>query len=176
MVILIFQTENEQTSSTNFKFNIGIYVSFILTYLVIIYTNLSNIFFMALPLILVPQLYKNACRGQQIVFDMNYVMLYAPRFLILLYLRGYSNNIFDLEPSGNFCFMLIMLIALMMGLQFLQVKYGSRVLFPKFMLPKRYEYFEDEDFSSALEEGISTEDCAICLAPVHLKPENEENL
>jgi hypothetical protein len=66
----------------------GVYASLILTYIIIIYTNLSNLFILALPFLLLPQLYKNASRGQQITFDINYVLLYAPRFLILLYLRG----------------------------------------------------------------------------------------
>lgn len=95
---------------------------------------------------------------------------------MLLYLRGYSGNIFNLAPSVQFCIALLLLVGAMVMLMYLQAKYGSRILFPKFLLPKRYEYFEEEDLVNALEEGISSEDCAICLTPVHLKPENEENL
>jgi hypothetical protein len=146
------------------------YGVFILAYYLIDYTNLANSFFIILPAIILPQIYKNAYRGQQIIFDTNYICLYAPRFLILLYLRGYSRNIFDLEPSYYFCLSLILLVLGMIGLLYVQARYGTRVLFPKFMLPKKYEYFEDEEFVNALEAGISSEDCAICLTPVHVRP------
>jgi hypothetical protein len=43
------------------------------------------------------------------------------------------------------------------------------------MLPKRYEYFEEEELVNALEEGVSGDDCAICLTPVHVKPVDEGN-
>jgi hypothetical protein len=64
----------------------------------------------------------------------------------------------------------MVLVLGMIGIMYAQVRYGARVFFPKFMLPKRYEYFEDEEPIGVFETGTSNEDCAICLTPLNIKP------
>jgi hypothetical protein len=71
-------------------------------------------------------------------FDTNYIYLYVPRFLILLYLRGYAKNIFNLEPSYAFCVTLTLMVVSMIALLYVQARYGTRVFIPKFMLPNKF--------------------------------------
>ncbi len=62
--MLIYNSEEGGYSpANNFRFNMLLYASMLATYFVIIYTNLSNTFFLLLPFIIIPQLYRNAYRG-----------------------------------------------------------------------------------------------------------------
>lgn len=176
MVQVIYSTHYDLDHSNTLKFNLFMYGMFITTYFTVNYMNMSNLFLLALPLMILPQLYHNAYRGDRMEFDSNFISLYCSRFLLLIYLRGYTRNIYQLEPSAAFCIELVGIVLLMVGLTYAQSKYGTRSLFPKFMLPKRYEYFEEEDHAAEAEAGIVGEDCAICLTPVHLRPEYEEHV
>lgn len=158
------------------KCNLLVYVLCFLCYYLLDKTNLSDVLLLLLPFIALGQIYTNAYRSRQTTFDMNFVLLYCPRFLYLLYLKGYSGNIYNLRPSYGFCIGIICLVGLHVGLLYLQSLFGARFIVPKFLLPKTYEYFIGEEIVSNLEEGVNSEDCAICLTPVHLKPENEDAL
>lgn len=155
LVLIIYGTSHELNQSNSLRFNLMLYGMFALTYFTVGYANLSNLFLLVLPLMILPQLYHNAYRGSQIEFDTNFVGLYVARFLLLIYLRGYSRNIYQLQPSALFCVELTIIVALMVLLTWLQSKYGTRALFPKFMLPKRYDYFEDADHAADIEVGVN---------------------
>lgn len=114
------------------------------TYPLIYYTNLSSTFFVCLPLILLPQLYKNAKRGRRTTIDDDFMRLFLPRFAIILYLKGFSRNVFGIEPSYPCVFGMILVLGIVLGLLIIQKFYGTRIIFPKFLLPQIYNYFQDE--------------------------------
>jgi hypothetical protein len=66
------------------------------TYPIIVYTNLSSIFFALLPLIIIPQLYRNAERGRKSFIDLDFLKLFLPRFVFILYIKGFSKNVFSI--------------------------------------------------------------------------------
>lgn len=124
------------------------------TYPLIYYTNLNSIFFVLLPLIFLPQLYKNAKRGRKMQIDTDFMKLFLPRFALVLYLKGFSRNVFSLEPSYTCCIGMLLMLGVMMGLLFIQRQYGTRIVFPKFLLPQIYNYFQDESgYSIDIEVG-----------------------
>lgn len=168
---------NYNNRGANFKqfMRLLAWAGLIATYPIIIYTNISSTFFALLPLIVIPQLYKNAERGRRSLIDTDFLKLFLPRFAFIIYIKGFSKNVFSIEPSLTCCIGMLALLGLMMGLLFLQKVYGNRIIFPKFMLPQVYNYFKDESgYSIDIEAGVDNlEDCAICLTPVHMPPLDE---
>ena len=179
-ILQLINDSINQNRSSGFKqmLKMSAWMGFIAIYPIIIYTNLSSLFFALLPLIFLPQLYKNAERGQRSQIDYDFLQLFLPRFVLILYIKAFSKNVFNIEPSLTCCLGMLAMIALMMGLMMVQKLYGNRIIFPKFLLPQVYNYFQDElGYSVDVELGVDNmEDCAICLTPVHMQPLEENQM
>jgi len=92
-------------------FNLISYGSLILIYPVMIFTNLNRYLFVGVSCMLFPQIYLNAVKGNRPEYtDDYYVKFLFIRFLLILYLRCFPYNVFDLRPDyplGILCIILL---------------------------------------------------------------------
>lgn len=67
ILLMIFQSRSNNLNIREIicKFNVITYGGLILMYPLLVYTNLSSFFFIAISLIIVPQIYTNAIQGQR---------------------------------------------------------------------------------------------------------------
>lgn len=110
-------------------------------YPLLIITNLSSFFFILISLIMVPQIYTNAMQGQRPNISSAYYSKFLTyRFLLILYLKCFPWNIFNLEPNYLLSFSCIALLAFQMLLLWIQGQYGPKKVLPRFLLPPVFNY------------------------------------
>eukprot|EP01017_Pseudomicrothorax_dubius_P007240 TRINITY_DN12217_c0_g1_i1.p1 TRINITY_DN12217_c0_g1~~TRINITY_DN12217_c0_g1_i1.p1 ORF type:complete len:403 (+),score=18.26 TRINITY_DN12217_c0_g1_i1:159-1367(+) len=124
-------------------------------------------------LVYVPQIAHSAIKGVAVKDRLYILGLYPPKLLLILYLRGWQNNIFEIEPFPEVCIASFVLIAFQIVVILRQSSRGARFFIPKRFFSQSYEFrfkLNDEiDFGS-----IKDIECPICLSLLGQDPWNIE--
>ena len=89
IMIMIFRAQNEVADIRQAicKFNIYYYISFIMIYPILIFTNFNEWLFIGLSLIFIPQIYVNGIHGQRPhLTEPYYRKFLLSRFLVIVLL------------------------------------------------------------------------------------------
>ena len=130
------------------KFHLITYASVIVIYPILSFCNASNLLFVGLSLMFLPQIYTNAINGKRPQpFSTFYREFLLVRFLfvvlisfIQLYLKCFPYNYFEFRPNYILSFGCMILIGCQFALLWIQKNYGPRKVLPKFLLPEVFDY------------------------------------
>jgi hypothetical protein len=122
-------------------------------YLTMMYfLEVNKPFMVVSSLFMVPQIVRNYQRGTRCVFLKKYVFgVMGTNILYPLYFRGWLHNFRGLEPSYEFCLVLLISYNIQIALLYMQDRYGPRCLIPGRRL--NFIYYD-------CDEG---NECVICL-------------
>lgn len=96
------------------------------------------------------------------------------RLYLPIYLKGYSENSFELRPNYLKVFFIILIVVLESIILCIQKDYGAKSILPKCMKTLPYNYYRD---SININEHIAKNpDCAICLEDLNESIENNNML
>ncbi|OCF42632.1 hypothetical protein I317_03491 [Kwoniella heveanensis CBS 569] len=142
--------------------------------------NVIPFFIVGLYSFWVPQIWRNARRGNSQAMDPTFVIgTTAGRLALPLYAFVYADNIFFVEKA-NWVWLLVAWQLLQVGLLFAQERFGPAFLLPKSLAPpESYNYHplipnrtEDPESSTPLlslsGDGESEKTCSICMEEVDL--------
>ncbi|KAL4464619.1 hypothetical protein ABPG74_011180 [Tetrahymena malaccensis] len=149
-------------------FYLGLFGFFISMSFFFIYDS----FIFCLSFFFVPQIICSAINGNSKKFYNSYVFgILLPRIALPLYMRGCPSNIMNFKPSQEFCVLWVTSFAFQIFIMYLQSKFGPRFFIPSIFLPKQYNYNFVYQYNP---EEKDTDDCSICLGPLHLNPMEDE--
>ncbi|WVF68112.1 hypothetical protein IAT40_002875 [Kwoniella sp. CBS 6097] len=128
----------------------------------------------------VPQIWRNARRGNSQVMDPTFIIgTTAGRLALPLYAFAYSDNIFFVEKA-SWVWLLVVWQLVQVGLLFAQERFGPAFLLPKSLAPpESYNYhplipnkMDDPESSTPLlsssGDGEAEKTCSICMEEVDL--------
>lgn len=113
----------------------------------------------------IPQIYCNFVRDCRKSLSPLYVIgTSICRLMLPLYFFGCPYNLFAFEPDLTFCLVLVSWVSFQVGLLLCQHYFGPRFFIPKFLLPKKHDYYRTVNL-----EDPQQNVCVICMGPVSEK-------
>jgi len=135
-------------------------------------------------LIFIPQIIANAAIGAPVTFDyVSYGFIIGLRPGFVMYLKGFSENIFQVKSSILLCFAILISFGFQIYVLYLQSIKGPRFFILKGVFTTSdYDYFRDGSIDSRaslqqnnrIELTNMTKTCKICMEKLKEPPHHEE--
>lgn len=127
----------------------------------LLYFKHSYIFLIINSFIFVPEIIYHSIKGQKIVLDHRYIVFCLSNQVYIVYFKVCPKNIFRESPNSllGYCILSILFIQVLLVVG--QVYLGPRFFIPWFLLPKKFNYYDETQIKKT---GLkNSQACYICL-------------